>query len=598
MTTDILILLVILLVLVILFITELFRVDVVAIMGMLALVWTGILTPGEAFSGFSGNAVISVIAVMILGYGIESCGLMNKVAAPIVKLAGNSENRLTVLISITVGGISSFLQNIGAAAIFLPAIRRISKDSKIPSSRLLMPMGFAAILGGTLTMVGSSPVIILNDLLNQAGLSSYGLFGSTPVGLVLLLSGIVYFILGGKRLLPNREQRPERGRGRTQQQLIDTLNLDATVHLMHIPDDSPLVGKTREESGLWEEYQLNLLAISDSGDIDYAPWRLTRFSVGQEVAVFGCKEEVLRFFKDNRMGRCKNQKRFNQIMNPESAGFAELIIRPGSASVGATLREIALRKNFDVEPVVLLKGNDQYRGDFSDVPFEPGDVIIVYGLWEKIQRFRKSDRFILSSVIEGQTPREHTSLKVGLVMVGVLAGVIAGYSLPVVLLSGVVAMLLLNVLTIDDAYTAVDWRTVFLIAGLIPLGVAMEKTGAALLISKQMMGLLAGSHVIIILFAIAVLTTIFTLFMSNAAATVLLVPLAINIALQAGIDPRAAALLVAVSTANSFVLPTHQVNAFLMSPGGYNTRDYMKTGGVMTILFLIVVTGFMYLFYY
>lgn len=598
MTTDILILSVILLVLVILFITELFRVDVVAIMGMLALVWTGILTPGEAFSGFSGNAVISVIAVMILGYGIETCGFMNKVSAPIVKLAGTSENRLMVLISMTVGVISSFLQNIGAAAVFLPAIRRISKESKIPSSRLLMPMGFAAILGGTLTLVGSSPVIILNDLLNQAGLSSYGLFGSTPVGLVLMFSGILYFILGGKHLLPDREQKLKRGRGRTQQQLIDTLNLDATVHLMHIPDNSPLVGKTREESGLWEKYQLNVLAISDRGSIDYAPWRLTRFSAGQEVAVFGCKEEVLRFFKDHRLGRCKHEKHFNHIMNPESAGFAELIIRPGSAAVGVTLREIALRKNFDVEPVILLKGNDQYRGDFSDVPFEPGDVIVVYGLWEKIERFRQSDRFILSSVIEGQTPQKHMNLKVSLIMIGVLAGVILGASLPVVLLSGVLLMLLSKAITIDDAYAAVDWRTVFLIAGLIPLGIAMEKTGAALLISKQMMGILAGSHTIIILLSIAVITMLFTLFMSNAAATVLLVPLVINIAQQAGIDPRAAALLVAVGTANSFVLPTHQVNAFLMSPGGYSTRDYMKTGGLMTILFLVVVTGFMYLFYF
>ena len=231
------------------------------------------------------------------------------------------------------------------------------------------------------------------------------------------------------------------------------------------------------------------------------------------------------------------------------------------------------------------------------MPFKPGDIIIVYGLWEKIEKFKRNEDFILATPIEGETPKPFNVLKVGLIMAGVLTGVIAGIKLPVVLFSGVVFMLLLKVITIDDAYKSVDWRTVFLIAGLIPLGIAMEKTGAALLISQQMMILLKGSHVILILLAVAALTTLFSLFMSNVAAAVLLVPLVINIAQAAGIDPRPMALLVAICTSNSFVIPTHQVNAFLMSPGGYTNRDYMKTGGLMTVLFLIVCVGFMYLFY-
>jgi di/tricarboxylate transporter len=595
MTIDIVVLLIIIVGLVILFITELFRVDVVAITGMLTLVWVGILTPSEAFSGFSGNAVISIIAVMILGFGIEQCGVMKKVARPIVSLAGKSENRLISLISLSVGGISSFLQNIGAAALFLPAIRRISRESGIPGSRLLMPMGFAAILGGTLTMVGSSPLIMLNDLLNQAKLDSYGLFASTPVGMVLLVCGILYFVLGGKRLLPRRT--PEKTGKLTQRKLIDTLNLNSIVYLMRIPETSSLVGKTREEAGLWENYQVNLLALADENEVEYAPWRLTRFSANQGIAIFGCKEEVTRFFEDHNLQKCDDSKRFNHIMNRESAGFAELIVLPGSNAVGSTLRTIALRKNFYVEPVLLLRGSEEFRGDFSDVPFEPGDIIIVYGLWEKIEPFKKNEDFILASAIEGQTPKKFMALKVGLIMAGVLAGVIAGVKLSVILLSGAAAMLLLNVITIDEAYRAVDWRTVFLIAGLIPLGAAMEKTGAAVLISQQLMVLLTGSPVIVFLLAVAALTTFFTLFMSNVAATVLLVPLAINIARAAGIDPGPMALMAAVCTSNSFVLPTHQVNAFLMAPGGYRTTDYMKTGGLMTVLFIIVCVGFMYVFY-
>jgi di/tricarboxylate transporter len=315
------------------------------------------------------------------------------------------------------------------------------------------------------------------------------------------------------------------------------------------------------------------------------------------MALFGCKEEITRFYEDYQLEECTEPKKFDFIMKPESAGFAELIVLPGSTAAGSTLREVALRKNFDVEPVMLLRGNEQFRGDFSDMPFKPGDIIIVYGLWEKIEKFKRNEDFILATPIEGETPKPFNALKVGLIMAGVLTGVIAGIKLPVVLFSGVVFMLLLKVINIDDAYKSVDWRTVFLIAGLIPLGIAMEKTGAALLISQQMMILLKGSPVIVLLLAVAALTTLFSLFMSNVAATVLLVPLVISIARAAGIDPRPMALLVAICTSNSFVIPTHQVNAFLMSPGGYTNRDYMKTGGLMTILFLLVCVGFMYLFY-
>lgn len=597
MTAEIWILFAILTVLIVMFITELFRVDVIAIICMLSLIWTGLLTPAEAFSGFAGSAVISVIAVMILGYGIEQSGLMKKVAKPIVKFAGKSENRLTTLVSLTVGVISSFMQNIGAAALFLPALRRISREADIPASRLLMPMGFAAILGGTLTMIGSGPLILLSDLMTNAGLEAYSFFGSTPVGLPLLLSGVLYFLLIGKRLLPKRGS-DSSGKGRTQRKLISTLNLNSVVYLAGIPKSSKIIGKTREESGLWDTYQVNLLAIVEGNDVDYAPWRMKRFDKGQNLALFGCKENIARFVDDHGLVKCFKPGQFESITNPETAGFAELLVRPGSEVAGKTLREIALRKHFDIEPVMMLKGFEEIRGDFSDIMFEPGDVIIVYGHWNNIGKFKDSDDFILSSEIEGRTPKRFAGFRVGLTVGGVLAAILLGVHLSVALFSGVLVLLLMKCITMDEAYKAVDWRTVFLIAGLIPLGIAMEKTGAALLIANQMMTILKGSPVFVIMLAVSLLTTIFSLFMSNYAATVLLVPLVINIANSAGIPAAPMALLVAISTSNSFILPTHQVNAFLMSPGGYNTRDYIKTGGIMTVIFILVCTGTMYLLFF
>lgn len=595
MTPDILALSIILLVTVVFFIIELFRVDVIAIMAMLALVWVGILTPSEAFSGFSSNAAISIIGIMIIGFGVEKSGLMNKISASIIKFAGKNENKLITLVSLSVGGISSFIPNIGAAALFLPAIRRIAGEARMPVSRLLMPMGFAAILGGTLTMVGSAPMLLLNDLAAGANLPVFNLFSSTPIGLALLVSGILYFVFIGKYLLPRREI-TEECKNRLQK-LIDTFDLQPTIFLFRIPEGCPLIGKTREEVQLWKTYNLHLLALSENNEVTYAPWRMTRFSAGQELAVLGKKEDVNRLFEDFNLQVCNNPCHFEEIISPESAGFSELIVLPGSRVVGKSFRRLAFRKTYDVEPVILIRGNSEKRGDFADIPLRPGDIIIIYSLWEKIQQFKKNDDFVVPTPVEVPPRLKGKSLWAGIIFLGVLAGVIAGLKLPLVLMTGAMVMVLSKTLTIDEAYHAVDWRTLFLLAGLIPLGIAMEKTGAAVFISRQLMTVVSNSPDIVFLLAVGLLTTLFSLFMSNAAAVVLLVPLVVKLAQSAGVDPGAAAMLVAICASNSFVLPTHQVNAFLMSPGGYRTKDYIKAGGFMTIVFLVVSVAVIYLFY-
>lgn len=592
MTNDIITLLVVLLVTVVLFVTELLRVDVIAILAMITVAWLGLVTPAEAFSGFSSTAVISIIGVMIIGYSVEKSGLMRKVSNLITKTAHQNENKLLSISFLSAGGVSAFFPNMGVAALFLPTIRRIARETKIPSSRLLMPMGFAAMLGGTITMVGSGPMIIVNDLLDHAKLPPFNLFGSTPVGLALLLAGAVFFLLVGKRLLPFRKRKDKRQN--RQQQLIERFHLETSVSLFHIPENSPLVGKTREEAFFWKKYRLHLLALTEGKDITYAPWRKTRFQAGQELAVSGCREETERFIKDYKLQACASTEHFKCIMDTATAGFAEAIVMPDASIVGKTFREIAFRKNFDVEPVMIIRGNTEKRGNFGDFEFKPGDILIVYGVWEKILALKKSDDFTVPTPFE-MKPTVKSRVRCAAVgLLAILAGVIAGVNLPLVLMSGALFMILVRIISIEEAYRAVDWRTVFLIAGLIPLGTAMEKTGAAMYFSKQIMTLLEHSPQIIILLVIGVLATVLSLFMSNVAATVLLVPLAINIADSAGINPCAAALLVAICASNSFVIPTNQVNAFLMSPGGYRTRDFIKVGGIMTVIFLAVAVSMVY----
>ena len=579
----------------VLLITERLRVDVVGILVMVSVAWLQLVTPQQAFSGLASNAVVAVIAVMILSSGLDKAGVTVHLTGPILRLAGKSESRLLALVSATVGGLSAFMQNVGAAALFLPALMRLSRTQGLSLSRTLMPMGFAAILGGTLTMVGSGPLIILNDLLRQQGEAPYGLFSVTPIGLALLAGGIAYFIVLGGKLLPTPPHTPKTT---PQQELIEAWRLPAEVSYFRIPKDSSLTGKTPESARMWQEYGLHLLALEEEGDALYAPWRHTAFSPGQQLAVLGREQDAARFSAAYDLEAMGSECRLRRpLQGWEAAGFAELIIHPRSRLRGKSLREIALRKNYAIEPIMLLDGSAEIREDFSDMPLDAGVTMVVFGEWQTLKTLTAQRDFVLATSVEAGTPgRQRPLLALACFLLGISLA-ISGIQLSLGLLTGALAMILLRVITIDEAYRAVDWRTVFLLAGLIPLGIAMESTGAAAYIAGNAVDLIENAHPILLFFTIGLLSTLFSLFMSNVAATVLLVPLAVSIATMTAVDPRPLALLVAVCASNSFILPTHQVNALLMAPGGYHNRDYLKAGSLMSVVFLVIAVTLVYLFY-
>jgi len=595
MTTDIILVLLVLALTIFLFVTEILRVDIVALITLLLLGWLKLVTPAQVFSGLASNAVVSIIGVMIIGYGIDRSGVMRRITVPVIRMAGSSEKRMAAVISIAVGLISGFMQNIGATALFLPAVMRISRKMKVNASRFLMPMGFSAIQGGTITLVGSGPLIILNDLLKQGGQAPYRLFSVTPVGLTLLAGGVLYFLIFGKHVLPSRKSgqlEPS-----VQQRLIDTWQLPATIYSCRIPEGSSLISKTSESAALWSRYGLNLLAVMEDGEVTYSPWRFTRFAERQELALLGDKKRFEDFVNDHGLESVESSPFLNNLRSARKMGFAELIVPPRSPFSGKTIRQIAFRKNFIVEPIMLITRQAEERGDLSDILLRPGDILIVYGAWSRIVELGDHVKLVRITSNDSIDTRKSKPLISILCFLGAIGLVIAGMPLSLSLLSGALAMVILKVIPIDEAYQAVDWRTVFLLAGLIPLGIAMDNTGAAAWLAGGLMEILQGGHPFWIFFGVAALTTVFTLIMSNVAATVLLVPLVLIIGNSAGVNPRALALLVAVCAANSFILPTHQVNALLMSPGGYHNRDYLKAGSIMTVFFLFIVVAMIYFFY-
>jgi len=601
LTTDMILVLVLIGVAVFLFIVEWLRVDVVAILIMVVLPLLHLVTPKEAFIGLSSNAVVSIIAVIIIGAGLDKTGLINSLVSPIVKIAGKSPSRIIIAISLAISTISSFMQNIGAAALFLPAIQRVSKSLDISLSRLLMPIGFSAILGGTLTLVGLSPLILLNDLIVPFNLKPFGLFDVTPIGFALVISGIGCFVLFGRFILPQGTKQdavetngsePEYPNGFVQEEIGEAYELTTPEDYTHYRD--PVI-----VDDLRRRYLANVVAIKSPPDVKtISPPGETVIRSGVNLAVYGRKKDVRRMATEEGMVLRDSLILFKNDLSEHTSNTVEAVVAPRSQLEGKTLNLINLPERFDVTPLAIYRHGEIYRAEIGDMLLRVGDAILMYGTWKRLQFLQKEGELLFTTPVDVETMRPDKAaiagfwLAVALVMVLVFK-----IQLSVSLMSGALGMIITRVLSIDEAYRSVDWRTIFLLAGLIPLGIATEKTGTAAWVAQSILGMIGTVEPIVLLAVIGVLSTAFTLVISNVGATVLLVPLVINMALAANCDPRMAALVVGIATSNSFILPTHQVNALYMGPGHYRSIDFMKAGGLISIVFLVVLIGTIYLFY-
>ncbi|WP_419613365.1 SLC13 family permease, partial [Thiolapillus sp.] len=563
----------------------------------------GLVDNKHLFDGFSSNAVMSIIAVMIIGAGLDKTSIMSKVAAFILKVGGTTEKRIIPIISATVGFISSFMQNVGAATLFLPVVSRISARSGLPMSRLLMPMGFTAILGGTMTMVGSSPLILLNDLIltsNKAlpadqQMDTWGLFSVTPVGIALVTTGILYFVL------PKAVSEESSTKGSDPMGYFhDVYGVDYAVTEVVVTDNSNLVGKMLDD--VETTYRVRIITTKRPGEGNrVGPGALARdveIQAGMVLGVVADPHDLDHFVEKYNLKKREVMRTFVDDLSTSKAGIAEVLIPPGSSLIGKSARDVWMRKTYGLAMIGLHRDGKTLRegDDIRNIPFQAGDILVVHTAWDALARIEKDRDFV---VITTEYPREnemrpHKVLPAAVFFAIALSMVLfTDIRLSVALLTGTIGMVLSGVLKIEEAYEAVSWKTVFLMASLIPLGLAVETSGTAKWIADQVLVVIGDMPVWIIQTAVAALATFFTLVMSNVGATVLLVPLAVNIAIGAGGNPAVFALTVAIATSNSFLIPTHQVNALIMGPGGYRVPDFIRAGGIMTVLFLIVIVVMM-----
>ena len=580
-----------------LFVSEVVRVDVAALLIMVLVGITGVLPAALIFDGFASNAVISIIAVMVMGAGLDRTGIMSQLAGFILRVGGSTEKRIIPIVSGTAGVISSFMQNIGAAALFLPVVSRISTRTGIPLSRLLMPMGFCAILGGTMTMVGSSPLILLNDLIQNANealpagvdpMPIFHLFAVTPIGIVMLAAGIAYFVFLGSRVLPEVGDGTADTAG-TAQYFEDLYGLKGDIFEANVPATSSLVGQSIGDAEAIEDAPF-VLGMRVGRDIALEPAIDEVIPAGATFALMGSSEQVRRFARATGLSLARDMQAFVEVLNPSRAGVSEVVIPPASNVAGRTIRDVAMRRRYGAHVLAIYRQEEIIRHDLSDTALQVGDTLVLHSYWDDLHRLTQERSFVAVTDYPYEVTRPHRvfhALAFFLLAIGLT--IFTDLRLSLALLTGAVGMILSGVITIDEAYRSIGWQSVFLLAGLLPLGLAVETTGTAAWIAQETLRLLGDVPLWVLQASLAVLTTLFTLLMSNVGATVLLVPLAINIALGAGGNPAVFALTVALAASNSFLIPTHQVNALTMGPGGYRVVDFMRAGGLMTILFLVIL---------
>ena len=392
-----------------LFASEIVRVDVAAVTIMVLLGLTTML-PGlapvistaELFNGFSSNAVMSIIAVMIIGAGLDKTGIMSRVANWILRHGGSTESRITPLISGTVGIISSFMQNVGAAALFLPVVSRISRRTSIPMSRLLMPMGFCAILGGTVTMVGSSPLILLNDLLLSSNQSlpvdqqmrTFDLFDVTPIGLALIAAGILFFMIFGRFVLPSTKGEEQKERTtRTAEYFEKVYGISGELFELQASLDSPLVGMTIMQIERTLENVPFVLAVRNGDEVTVVPDSKEVIWVNSYIGVLSNKRQLVKFARKYKLRIVKSENHFASVMNAQETGIAEIVIPPGSALVGQTLNELQLRRSDGLHALRIYRAGYTLDSDFRDEPLQGGDTLVVHTSWRNLKKLRSSEDY-------------------------------------------------------------------------------------------------------------------------------------------------------------------------------------------------------------
>ena len=592
MDTQIIITFSILAVALVLFFTDKIPADLVALLVVVALGLTGILTPQEAFSGFSRSAVITILAIFIIAEALQRTGVTEQVGNILIKVGGKSELHLVVAVMIAGAFLSLFMNNIAAAAVLLPAVSGAARKANVDISKVLMPLAFSTILGGMATLLTTSN-IVLSSLLQDNKFDGFGLLDFAPVGVPIVIVGILYIALFGRRQL-RVESAIERtiAPSSSAKDLVETYHLDANLFRAKVPENSFLIDKKIAECTLREDFDVSIVAIERGGKRLFSISPETIIEDGDTLILEGDEADFRRRDVEPFMEHLESPEWHEQDFQSRALTVVEAMLSPRSRLIGQTLRSSHFREKYGMNALALWRRDEEIIIGLADVPLEFGDALLLQGLREKIAVMSVDPDLILLMQKEEAAITVPGKGRAALMIV--IAALILAIILPnltgAIMLGGALAMMLTGILTTEQAYSSISWKTVFLVAGILPMGIALTKTNAAALLANGIIAAL-GPFGHLALLAGLVLTTIFLVQAINGAAVAAIIgPIAIQVAQQVGINPRSLTMGVALATSMAFITPLgHPVNILVMSPGGYNFRDFMRIGIPLTLILFAVV---------
>jgi di/tricarboxylate transporter len=568
----------------IIFATEKLRVDVVALLVLLTVGLTGLIGPKEVFAGFSNSAVITVWAVYIVSGGLFKTGVADILGKFIYRLSGENEIRLIAVIMLTCGLMSAFMNNVGATAMLMPAVISVAKQTKIPASKLLIPLSFSSLMGGGLTLIGTPANILATSIVEENGLPTFGFFDFTLIGLIVFVTGILYMIAIGRHLLPVR-QPPGTG----------TLNIKGQLRTyiseVRVLPNGNLAGNTLLESKLGADYDLTALALVRGSRTITNLERNTIIEPDDILLLDGSAENLLRARNELGLVTANESKRHAELdkLSEEDIGIVEATLAPRSSIVNRSLRSLNFREHYGFTVLAVRRHGEIITQRLRSIRFQFGDDLLLQGPRNRMAELQEKNDFLVLEPLEvPESRRRKMPIAVGLMLIVIGLVLFAGLDISIAMVTGAVGMVITRCLSMDEAYDSIDWRTVFLVAGMLPLGTAMETTGTARYIADLMLNTLGSFGPLAALAGIYLLAALITQPMSNAAAMVLVVPIALDTALSLGANHLTFALAVIIGGVTSFLTPVgHKANVLVFGPGGYKFFDYARVGALLTVFIFI-----------
>ncbi len=605
---------------IVLFVTELLRVDVVAVGVVIALTLTGILTPNEAISGFSNSAVIVIGALFVVGGAISQTGLAGMIGRRVLRIAGTNELKLSIVLFLAVALLSSFMSNTGTVAVLLPAVVILARAANISPSKLLIPMAYGSLVGGAMTLIGTPPNLIVSEILMEAGYEPFTFFSFTPAGLVLVLVGIVYMLLIGRHLLPDRETAvPENVvMPEPKQEIVDRYQLPDNIFRMRVRLWSRLIGKSLADAKFGDEFNITVLEIlrreeprpalrlvrpktNENQEIkrrSIVPEADSLIEADDILIVQGDAHDVGRAAAVWSMGvqattEANVTEETVSRINDE-VGVAEVLIPHNSHYIGRTIVNTRFGSIYNLNVLGILTPTGKGDVEIRKHKMQFGDTLLVQGRWEDIIGMRQNGRdFVVLGQPEAtlRNPNRSKAMIALVILAVMILMMITGWlPLVAVSLAAGLAMVLTKCMTMDDAYNAIDWKSLILIAGMIPMSIALQKVGLIDLAASGLTSFFGDYGSIAVMAGLFLLTSIFTQFISNTATTVVIAPVALTAATALDVQPYAFLMSVAIAASMAFATPVASPsNTLVMGAGNYRFGDYIKVGTPL-ILFTLLAT--------